>query len=163
MRATILTLVLLAAPLGAGAQTPDLVFGGWSWRPPELGSRPAGLGGAYVALADSVRTTESNPAGLALIPNAELNVSTADLWIGAALSLHGKPPATAPADCGRRHARPFALAVYGQQNVTQSTTLDVVVSPGRSQRGGLTSTTEEAGLSVGKGVTPWLNAGVTVA
>src|SRR4029078_9183153 len=99
MRHAAATLLLLAAPLAAGAQTPDLIFGGWSWRPPELGSRPAGLGGADLALADSVRTTESTPAGLALIPNAEFNLSTADLWLGGALSLHGKPPAAAPADC----------------------------------------------------------------
>src|SRR3954471_13033368 len=163
MRHVIFTLALLAAPLGAGAQTPDLIFGGWSWRPPELGSRPAGLGGAYVALADSVRTTQSNPAGLALIPNSEFNLSTADLWAGGAISLHGAPSRTARADCGQRRARPFALALYGQQNVQQSTSLDVVTAPGRSQVGNLGSTTEEGGLSIAKGIVPWLDVGATFA
>jgi len=64
-------------PSVAAAQTTDLVFGGWSWRTHDPSSRPAGFAGTYVAIADSVRTVSVNPAGLALIPKAELAVGTA--------------------------------------------------------------------------------------
>jgi len=94
-------LSMLLAAFGAppaGAQTSDVLFGGWSWRSREVGSRPAGLGGAYVAVADSIRTTTVNPAGVALIPRAELSLSSANLWGGAGLSLRRTvKPADEPA------------------------------------------------------------------
>ena len=96
-------LAAAAAAAPAGAQTSDVVFGGWSWRSRDVGSRPAGLGGAYVAVADSIRTTTVNPAGVALIPRAELSLSSANLWAGAGLSLRrthkpaDEPPRPTPA------------------------------------------------------------------
>ncbi len=85
--AAVVGLIAATLPAPAGAQTSDIVFGAWSWRSRDPGSRPAGLGGAYVAVADSIRTAAVNPAGLALIPKAELAAGTANLWAGIGYSL----------------------------------------------------------------------------
>jgi hypothetical protein len=74
----------LAFSTPASSQTTDAVFGGWRWAPAGLGSRPAGLGGAFVAVADSNKASYVNPAGLALIPAWEIGVSTNQTWLGAA-------------------------------------------------------------------------------
>jgi hypothetical protein len=75
---------LFGAPLPLRAQTSDALFGGWRFAPQPLASRPAGLGGAYVAVADSVHAAFANPAGLTLIPAWEVNGSTLRPWAGAA-------------------------------------------------------------------------------
>ena len=178
-----------AAP-PAGAQTTDVLFGGWSWRSRDVGSRPAGLGGAYVAVADSIRTATVNPAGVALIPRAELSISSANLWAGAGLSLRrthkpadapprptpaappGGPVPTRPTQPGAgvvvpcappRLTRPFAIAIFGEQAVSQDNEVAVVRGPGLSESGTLSSTAEEVGLSLARGLAPWLNLGATVS
>jgi hypothetical protein len=75
---------LCALAATAGAQTTDAVFAGWRWAPEGLGSRPAGLGGAFVAVADDDRAAYANPAGLALIPAWELGLSSNRTWLGIA-------------------------------------------------------------------------------
>jgi hypothetical protein len=112
----------LASP--AAAQTTDPVFSGWSWAPEGLGSRPAGLGGAFVAVADGVQAAYVNPAGLALIPLAEISLSSGRPWLGAGT--------------GRRFVR---VAAYGAQTGAQRLE--------RSAAGGsLESSVWEAGLGV---------------
>src|SRR5262245_8394718 len=77
----------LAAVLGAApllAQTDDPVFGSWRWAPQPPGSRPAGMGSAYVAVADGVKAASVNPAGLALVPAWEFNASSLRTWTGVA-------------------------------------------------------------------------------
>ena len=95
--------VAAAFPAPGRAQTSDIVFGGWSWRSRDVGSRPAGLGGAYVAVADSIRTATVNPAGIALIPRAELALGTANLWAGVGFSLRRSAKKS---DAGRDPRRP---------------------------------------------------------
>jgi hypothetical protein len=193
MRSGVRSGVMVAAvaaflPAAGRAQTSDILFGGWSWRSRDPGSRPAGLGGAYVAVADSIRTATVNPAGIALIPRAELALGTANLWAGAGFSLRrtakapgpAGPTPTAPAGpvpvrptqpgagvvvpCAPpRLTRPLAVALFGEQAVTQDNQVDVVRGPGRSETGLLSSTAEEAGLSLARGLTPWLDLGVTVS
>jgi hypothetical protein len=193
MRSGVRSGVMVAAvaaflPAAGRAQTSDILFGGWSWRSRDPGSRPAGLGGAYVAVADSIRTATVNPAGIALIPRAELALGTANLWAGAGFSLRRTakptgpvgPTPTAPAGpvpvrptqpgagvvvpCAPpRLTRPLAVALFGEQAVTQDNQVDVVRGPGRSETGLLSSTAEEAGFSLARGLTPWLDLGVTVS
>jgi hypothetical protein len=175
----------VAAAAPASAQTGDVVFGGWSWRSRDPGSRPAGLGGAYVAVADSIRTVGVNPAGVALIPKAELAAGTANLWAGFGYSLGhttslakpagpaapagpvaGRPtqPAVPGVPCApARQTRPFAVALFAERATTQDNQVDVVRGPARSESGRLSSSAEEVGLSLARGLLPWLNFGVTVA
>jgi hypothetical protein len=164
--------ILWLLPAPGRAQTADALLGGWSWRPRELGSRPAGLAGAYVAVADSVRTVSLNPAGLSLIPHAELAASTADRWIGLGYARHavaraGTPRPTepgAPAPCPPGAAsRPWAVALFAEQAVRQRNVIEVVHAPGIAERGEVEAHREEIGVSVAKGITPWLNVGLTVA
>lgn len=186
MRSGVLSRALVAAlavglPASAGAQTSDIVFGGWSWRSRDPGSRPAGLGGAYVAVADSIRTAAINPAGIALLPKAELAAGTAALWAGIGISLRhtgstgpagpaGPAPVTTrptqperPVPCApARQARPLAIALFVEQAVTADNQVEVIRGPGRSESGALSSTTETAGLTLAKGLTSWLDLGGTL-
>ena len=176
-------------PVPGQAQTSDIVFGGWSWRSRDVGSRPAGLGGAYVAVADSIRTATVNPAGVALIPRAELAAGTANLWAGVGFSLRstakaatppqGPTPAAPPpripvrptqpggtlvVPCApARLTRPLAVALFAEQAVTQDNRVEVVRGPSLTESGQLSSTAEEVGLSVARGLVPWLDLGVTVS
>jgi hypothetical protein len=181
LSAVVVGLIAATLPAQAGAQTSDIVFGAWSWRSRDPGSRPAGLGGAYVAVADSIRTAAVNPAGVALIPKAELAAGTANLWAGIGYSLRraatpagpatplgpvaGRPtqPAVPAVPCApARQTRPWAVALFAEQAVTQDNQVDVVRGPGRSESGSLSSRAEEAGLALARGLTPWLDFGVTL-
>src|SRR5262245_16063660 len=171
-RRGLLLLVLFFTPALAAAQTSDIFFGGWSWRSREPGSRPAGLAGSYVAVADGVRTAPINPAGLSLIPKVEGALGTAPFWIGVAKRFQSPAPAppsrpTEPAAAvpcpPPRRARPLALALYAEQPATVSNALEVVRGPGSSERAALQSTTEELGGGFSKGLFPWLDLGATIA
>jgi hypothetical protein len=190
LRAGTMVAVLSAfVPVAGQAQTSDIVLGGFSWRSREVGSRPAGLGAAYVAVADSIRTATVNPAGIALIPRAELALASSDLWGGIGLSLRRTAPslkapegptpsapkeplpvrptqpggATAVPCAPARLTRPLAVAVYGEQAVTQDNQVAVVRGPSLSESGDLSATAEEIGLSVARGIVPWLDLGVTMS
>ena len=76
----VITLVLALAS-AAGAQTNDPLFARWNWAPPELGARPGGMGGAFVAVADSTRAAYTNPAGITLIPVTEVSLSSGEPWL----------------------------------------------------------------------------------
>jgi hypothetical protein len=78
------TAVLVVLATSVGAQTPDPVFGGWSFAPASIGSRPAGMGGAFVGLADDTKAAFVNPAGLTLIPLTEVGLSSGERWGAAA-------------------------------------------------------------------------------
>jgi hypothetical protein len=79
---TVALLAVLASPLVA--QTPDATFAGYSFAPTSVGSRPAGMGGAFVGLADDTKSAFVNPAGLTLIPLTEVGLSSGDRWAAAA-------------------------------------------------------------------------------
>jgi hypothetical protein len=102
---TVLLCVILAP--AALAQTPDPVFAGWSFAPESVGSRPAGLGGAFVALADDAKAAFVNPAGLTRVPLTEVALSSGDGWASAASSL-----------------RPLHFAAYLTHHGRGSTSLD---------------------------------------
>lgn len=168
-RLFVATGLVLAASV-ASAQTPDPLFGGWSWRLREPSSRPTGLAGAYVAVADSIRTAPLNPAGLALLPRSEFAAGTAERWAGVGKSLHfgGEAVPTRPTEPAipvqctpPQPARPWAVAIYAEQAITQTNPVDVLLGPGRRQTGGLTTSSEEVGLGIAKGLTRWLNVGAT--
>jgi hypothetical protein len=80
-------LLCVTAASSAGAQTSDPLFAGWSFAPETVGSRPAGLGGAFVAIADDAKAAYVNPAGLTLVPLTEVSLSSGERWASAATSL----------------------------------------------------------------------------
>ncbi|HET8644162.1 MAG TPA: hypothetical protein VFO85_01660 [Vicinamibacteria bacterium] len=171
IRSTMLVLAAWMAPALVAAQTADVFFGGWSWRTRDPGSRPAGLGGAYVAVADGVRTTAINPAGLALIPRVEAAAGILPRWAGLARRLEGAvrvqpvtqgDPALAVCPPGRR-ARPWTAAVYVEQSESRRNDLEVVRGPGAAEAATLEAASEELGGGVAKGVFPWLDVGATLA
>ncbi len=108
---TALLSCVLASP--GAAQTPDVSFAGYSFAPPSVGSRPAGLGGAFVGLADDTKAAAVNPAGLTLIPLTEVALSSGERWAAASV--------------GRRLIR---LAAYLTRTAAQAPALDSSVQEG---------------------------------
>jgi hypothetical protein len=140
VRASIL-LLACASPLAA--QTTDPLFAGWRWAPPSVGSRPAGMGGAFVGLADEAKAALVNPAGLSLIPITEVGVSSGEPWLALAV---GNPR--------------FRFAGYLSR--TEEAHVDLgEVAPARV--GSLDSSTWETGLALGVSLTPRLKVGGSVA
>jgi hypothetical protein len=88
-------IALAGAAVPATAQTTDPVFAGWRFSPATVGSRSAGMGGAFLAVADDARAAVTNPAGLTQVPVMEVTFSTGRPWAAVAT--------------GRRR---FRLAVY---------------------------------------------------
>ena len=129
-----------AAPLAA--QTNDPLFAGWRWAPPAVGSRPAGMGGAFVGMADDAKAAVVNPAGLTLIPITEVGVSSGEPWLAVGV--------------GRRELR---LAGYLTRAENGHVELQDV-APGRV--GSLDSSVGEAGLALGVSVTQRLKLGGSV-
>lgn len=80
-------LLLLGLALPASAQTTDPLFAGFRWAPQPPGSRPAGIGGAFAAVADGGKASYFNPAGLAQLPLKELELSFADPWLSLGAKL----------------------------------------------------------------------------
>jgi long-chain fatty acid transport protein len=91
----------LAAAAPARAQTTDPVFAGWRFSPATVGSRSAGMGGAFVAVADDARAAVTNPAGLTQVPTNEVSFSTGRPWVAGA--------------SGRRRFRVAAYATKAEQ------------------------------------------------
>lgn len=71
-----------AAP--ASAQTTDPVFAGWRFSPATVGSRSAGMGGAFLSVADDARAAVTNPAGLTQVPTNEVSLSSGRPWAAVA-------------------------------------------------------------------------------
>jgi hypothetical protein len=140
-RAPLLLIGLLVCcwlgPARASAQTADPLFGDWRFSPEPPGSRPAGMGSAYVALADSVKAAAVNPAGLALVPAWELNLSSLRAWAGAA--------------GGTRKVR---VAAYASATDSRS---------GAQGGGRLSAEMSEIGLAAGATLLPRLSVGVAAS
>jgi long-chain fatty acid transport protein len=154
------------------AQTADVAFGGWSWRPREVGARPSGLGGAFVAVADDARAAVTNPAGVALVPNVEFGLGVGERWGSVAATLRGRtvPVSGVPADAAGQprpcppgpQPRPWALAFFAQQSLRHDSRLEVVAGPGLVQEGVLAADREQVGVAVARGLTHWLNLGLSL-
>jgi hypothetical protein len=142
-RAWSAALLALACASPLAGQTNDPLFAGWRWAPPSVGSRPAGMGGAFVGMADSVKAAVVNPAGLTLIPITEIGLSSGPAWVGVGV--------------GRPRVR---LAGYLTEAEARHVELEDV-APGRV--GSLDSSIREAGLALGVSLTPRLKLGGSLA
>ena len=132
-----------ASPLAA--QTNDPIFADWRWNPDSIGSRPAGMGGAFVAIADSGKSAYVNPAGLTLIPVKELGLSSGRLWMSAAAG-----------------GQKLRLAAYYTKTRDSRAEWDET-GPRGAANGFLDSSAWEAGLAVGSQPLPRFRVGASVA
>lgn len=136
-------LLVLLAGARAHAQTSDPLFAGHRFSPPSVGSRPAGMAGAFVGLADDVKAAVVNPAGLTLIPIREIGGSLGPPWLAASV--------------GRASLR---VAGY----VTRFDESEVSLAElAPSLEGSLESSVLEAGLAAGVQVRPRLRVGGSLA
>jgi hypothetical protein len=133
----------LALASSTAAQTTDPLFAGWRFTPPSLGSRPGGMGGAFVAVADSVKAAFANPAGLTLIPISEIGVSSGRPWLGAGF--------------GRQR---FRVAGYVTQ--LDEARVDLAEAPPGAS-GSVESTQFETGLAAGVQLHPRVRLGASLA
>ncbi len=134
-------LLAVAPPLAA--QTTDPLFARYRWAPGELGSRPGGMAGAFVSLADGAKAALANPAGLTLIPVSEVGLSTGRPWISLA---HGR--------------QSFRVAAYFAQTDQATTDLTQV---GPSTQGSLDSSVWDAGVAAGVQVQSRVRFGASLA
>jgi hypothetical protein len=134
---------LLATAPPLAAQTTDPLFARLRWAPGELGSRPVGLAGAFVGLADGVKAAVANPAGLTLIPVSEIGLSTGRPWMSAGY--------------GRQSFR--VAAYYTQTDQARTELADV----GTSTQGSLDSSVWEAGVAAGVQVQSRVRFGASLA
>ncbi len=100
-RSALFSAAVLLTSLPLAAQTDDVLFANWRANPITIGSRPAGMGGAFVAVADDARAAFSNPAGLTQIPLTEISASSGRPWMAVA--------------SGRRRLRLAAYFTDGEQ------------------------------------------------
>jgi len=139
-RSAALLTLLCASPLAA--QTNDPLFAGWRWAPPSVGARPAGMGGAFVGIADSVKAAIVNPAGLTLLPLTEIGASSGEPWLAVGV--------------GRPQAR-----LAGYLSRTEEAHVELQDVPGDA--GALDSAVWEAGLALGVSLHPRLKLGGSIA
>ena len=151
-----LVVVWLAQVSLCSGQTNDEFYRSWRFVEDVGPARAAGLGGAFVALADDSSSATLNPAGLTLLPKTELSGGV--LWRGAG-SL------AADATAGRVGAgyigggapltKKWAVGGY----LTQPFDERVALGPG-SSAGRLDTTVTDAGGAVGWSPTPRVRLGL---
>lgn len=74
MRRAVLAALLAGLAAGRAAAAENVGTTGAQFLRTQVGGRPAGLGGAYAALADDVWALHYNPGGLGLVPRSELGL-----------------------------------------------------------------------------------------
>jgi len=85
LRGAVLTAVLLASPLSAGAEEAAMGLPG-DWLARYTSARTMGLGGAFVATADDPLASVWNPAGLTQMLQNTLNLETARYFEGTSIN-----------------------------------------------------------------------------
>jgi long-subunit fatty acid transport protein len=163
MRSTVVFVWLAAAaapPLAA--QSNDHLYRAWRWTPVPGSPRAAGLGGAFVALADDCSSVQLNPAGMTALPKSELAVALSHR--GAArvgLGDRWRPVSGLGFAGGSGHLGPrFAIGGYATQIQRSSIELADSILPDQSRySGSLETTITEGGGAVAYAVNPHLSVG----
>jgi hypothetical protein len=130
--------------LGSG-QTNDEFYRSWRWTEEVTAPRAAGLGGAYVALADDSSAAQLNPAGLTLLPKTEITGGI--LWRGSgALGRDATMPRTGVSLIGGVGllSKTWALGGY----LTEPFDERVVLAPSGTS-GRLETTVTDGGVALG--------------
>jgi hypothetical protein len=139
-----LVLLVGSASLALG-QTNDEFYRSWRWTEEVASPRAAGLGGAYVAVADDSAAAQLNPAGLTLLPKTEVTVGLLRRGSGAldrdeTLARTGIGVVTAAGLLSKK----WALGGY----LTEPFDQRVVLSPGGTS-GTLSTTITDGGIALG--------------
>jgi long-subunit fatty acid transport protein len=163
MRSTVVVAWLAAAaapPLAA--QSNDHLYRAWRWTPLLGSPRAAGLGGAFVALADDCSSVQLNPAGMLALPKTELAVALSHR--GAAtvgLGDRWRPVSGLGFAGGSGRLGPrFAIGGYATQLQRSLIELADSILPDQSRySGSLETTITEGGGAVAYAVNPHLSVG----
>lgn len=163
MRSTVVVAWLAAAaapPLAA--QSNDHLYRAWRWTPLPGSPRAAGLGGAFVALADDCSSVQLNPAGMLALPKTELAVSLSHRGAGTVgLGDRWRPVSGLGFAGGSGHlGRRFAIGGYATQLQRSSIELADSMLPDQSRySGSLETTVTEGGGAVAYAVNSHLSVG----
>jgi hypothetical protein len=125
-----------------------------------------------VAVADDTRAALTNPAGIALIPNVEVSAGLGERWGAFATALRGRtvPVSGAPAGAAAAGApcppgpqpRPWVVGFFAQQSLDNENHVSVVAAPGILEEGLVSADREFIGVVVARGLTHWLNLGLSL-
>ena len=142
----------------AFAQTNDPHWRSWQWLEETASPRAAGLGGAFVALADDAAAVALNPAGLAALPKSDLQLSVlhrdgATLPSGDSLAAK-----TGVGFVGGSARVTPKVALGGYLTVPHDVRLEL--APAGTDRGFLRTSVADAGAAVGWRPTPRFHLGL---
>ena len=154
-------MMLLAAASLSKAQTNDHLYRSWRWEEDLSAPRPAGLAGAFVAVANDSSATTLNPAGLVTLPEGEIAGSL--LWRRSGTVGPGDSLAAASGLGFLGGARRFGSwgfgAFYSEPRDVQIG-LNPIALPDRTRdQGFLDATVKDFGGSVAYRVSPRLRLG----
>lgn len=148
MRNLLLALGLAFAPSLASAQTNDANWRSWQWIEDTASPRAAGLGGAFVALADDAAAVALNPAGLAALPKTDLQVSMLSRGSGSLADGDRIQSRTAIGFVGGSARITPKVALGGYLTEPHDMRVALGLSAGQNQ-GFLRTTVTDAGVAVG--------------
>jgi hypothetical protein len=144
------------------AQSNDHLYRAWRWTPLSGSPRAAGLGGAFVALADDSSSVQLNPAGMTTLPKTEFAIALTHR--GAAtvgLNDRWNPYSGLGSAGGSGHLGPrFAIGAYATQRQHIAIELADSTLPDQSRySGSLETTVTEGGGAIAYAVSPHLSVG----
>jgi hypothetical protein len=141
------------------SQTNDEFYRSWRWTEEVTAPRAAGLGGAYVALADDSAAAQLNPAGLTLLPKTE--ITGGFLWRGSgALGRDSTMPRTGMGLIGGAGllTKEWALGGYLTEPFDERVVLPVSGTSGR-----LETTVTDGGVALGWAPAAQVRVGLRVS
>lgn len=144
-----------------GAQTNDHVFRAWSWLSDPSAPRVAGLGGAFVGLADDSAAVFTNPAGIVTLPKNEIALSVLQRGAGSFAIGDATSSRTSLGFVGGvvRLSEHFALGGYITEPHDERITLALGTPAGSNESGFLQTTVTDVGVAVGWQPAPRLSVG----
>lgn len=149
-----LVLILLSVVPGpfVHAQSNDHVFRSWRWAEDIPSPRAAGLGGAFVAIADDSSAAFLNPAGLTLLPKTEIAAGLLSRGAGTSALADVLQPSTrlgSIAGAGLITEK-WAIGAYVNEPRRVQSTLSPLMFPDGSQDSGyIEATVRDVGAAVG--------------
>jgi hypothetical protein len=144
------TIFILMSVPAVLAQTNDHIFRSFDWNEDVGAPRAAGMGGAFVGLADDLTAVELNPAGLGTLHKTEISAALLDRSSGT-LALGDMTASGAAVGfvgvAGPIAGSRFAVGAYVSQPVAENITLNPITISGIRDTGSLDTSVTDYGAA----------------
>lgn len=156
-------MILAAAPF-AKAQTNDHLYRSWRWEEDLSAPRPAGMAGAFVAVANDSSAAALNPAGLLILPKGEIAGSLLRRGSGTLSSGDSLAAASGVGLLGgARRFGSWAVGAYYSEPREVQIGINPIPLPDRTRdQGFLDASVKDFGASVAYRVSPRLRLGAGI-